>query len=1108
MAAELPNGAQRAFVGHTHEEKAHMNLENAPSSGVTAGTGYSIRGTGLLRQLAQLLIPFLVAVSLGLIATSTPAAAQTVPAAGAAPLGTTAYPVPAGAKFVSLLGSDANAGTESAPWRTLAYAVKTAAAGSTIVLRAGTYRESVQFYAKTLTIQSYPNEAVWLSGSDVVTGWVADGSAWRKDGWTAQFDRTDNTGVMVDPAYPLAAWPDMVFMDGAAKRQVANRAEVVAGTFFVDYAAAKLYVGDNPSGRTVEASTRTDAIYVNTSPNSVVRGLGIKHYATPVAKVAALKGFADNVTFENNVVTQNAMTGLSVIGHDGKVRNNTATDNGQLGLHAHKADRLLMSGNLVQRNNAERFVMGQAAGGVKITTARDATISGNRVESNLGNGIWLDVSSWAAKFVHNYVRGNARHGIMYEISANAIVADNVVLENAEHGIYVLDSSDVNVWNNTLLRNKRNIQILEGPRTSSVDPAITHDVDRITVRNNVMSDGNTGSVSMFGVDDARKQESGSAMGITTNYNAYHRSTATSPQWSDNWSNWPTNMLAFNTLGQFQAATSQEMQGWAADNTTNPFVASETTGNFGLPATSPAKSKGLPLPANVAAAIGVPAGVAVDIGVLTFGGTGNQTPTAGMSASCSLLTCNLDGSSSVDSDGTISSWAWTFGDGATATGKTTSRSYAAAGTYTVTLTVTDNGGATASTNRTVTVAAAVTEANDTYSRSVVNGWGSADAGGGYTVTAAGESSFAVNAGVGTINVPAAGTGRSAQLQSVSQSDVELAATVSTDKLVAGGTYGQTISLVGRRVASNTEYRARLRLAPDGNVYLALAKLTGTSTETILGSEALVPGLTQSPGAFITVKASMISANPTTLATKAWRSGLAEPSSWQVTATDAEAALQSPGAVGLVTWMSAVATNAPVTWTVDNFSARKGTAVPAAPAAPTSLTATAVSTSQVNLQWQASSGATGYRVERSTNGSTTWTEVAAGITGTSWSNSGLASSTGYSFRVRATNSAGTSPYSNVATATTLLAVPSTPTGLVATPVSKSQINLTWSRASGAASYKVERSTDGANWVQVASGVSSTSYSSTSLQRSTTYYFRIRATNASGDSPYSSTVVTRTTR
>ncbi|MDQ3641840.1 MAG: DUF1565 domain-containing protein, partial [Actinomycetota bacterium] len=177
----------------------------------------------------------LLSLPLALIPGTTPALASEEQV-GALAVGTTAYAVPTGAKFVSPSGSDANPGTESAPWRTLTHAVKTASSGSTIVMRAGTYREGVQFYAKTLTIQSYPKETVWMSGSDVVTGWVSDGSAWRKDGWTATFDRTDYTGVMVDPAYPLAAWPDMAFIDGAARRQVASRAEVVPGTFFVDYA--------------------------------------------------------------------------------------------------------------------------------------------------------------------------------------------------------------------------------------------------------------------------------------------------------------------------------------------------------------------------------------------------------------------------------------------------------------------------------------------------------------------------------------------------------------------------------------------------------------------------------------------------------------------------------------------------------------------------------------------------------------------------------------------------------------------------------------------------------------------------------------------------------
>ncbi len=55
--------------------------------------------------------------------------------------------------------------------------------------------------------------------------------------------------------------------------------------------------------------------------------------------------------------------------------------------------------------------------------------------------------------------------------------------------------------------------------------------------------------------------------------------------------------------------------------------------------------------------------------------------------------LDGTGSVDSDGSIASYGWNFGDGASATGATVSHTYGAAGSYTATLTVTDNNGATA-------------------------------------------------------------------------------------------------------------------------------------------------------------------------------------------------------------------------------------------------------------------------------------------------------------------------------------------------------------------------------------------------------------------------------
>jgi fibronectin type 3 domain-containing protein len=86
---------------------------------------------------------------------------------------------------------------------------------------------------------------------------------------------------------------------------------------------------------------------------------------------------------------------------------------------------------------------------------------------------------------------------------------------------------------------------------------------------------------------------------------------------------------------------------------------------------------------------------------------------------------------------------------------------------------------------------------------------------------------------------------------------------------------------------------------------------------------------------------------------------------------------------------------------------------PAAPANLTATA-GNAQVSLSWTASSGATSYTVKRSTTSGGPYTDVASGITGTSYTNTGLTNGTTYYFVVTASNSGGQSGNSNQASAT----------------------------------------------------------------------------------------------
>ena len=163
-------------------------------------------------------------------------------------------------------------------------------------------------------------------------------------------------------------------------------------------------------------------------------------------------------------------------------------------------------------------------------------------------------------------------------------------------------------------------------------------------------------------------------------------------------------------------------------------------------------------------------------------------------------------------------------------------------------------------------------------------------------------------------------------------------------------------------------------------------------------------------------------------------------------------------------------------------------APPAAPSLLTATAVSTSQINLSWTASSTA-GVTYTIFSSGSA----IATGVTGTSYSVTGLNASTNYSYTVVAASSTGTSTASNPASATTQTPAPPTaPSSLSATAISSSQINLSWAASTtSGVTYSVFRDS-----TAIATGLAGTSFSVTGLSASTAYSFKVVAVSSNGTS------------
>lgn len=178
---------------------------------------------------------------------------------------------------------------------------------------------------------------------------------------------------------------------------------------------------------------------------------------------------------------------------------------------------------------------------------------------------------------------------------------------------------------------------------------------------------------------------------------------------------------------------------------------------------------------------------------------------------------------------------------------------------------------------------------------------------------------------------------------------------------------------------------------------------------------------------------------------------------------------------------------------------------PTAPT-LAASAISATQINLSWTRNSGnERQFRIERRTGTSGTWellTNVGSGSI--SYSNTGLSANTQYFYRVRASNPAGNSSWSNEANATTAahVDVPTAPSTLAAIAISATQINLSWTdNSANEAGFRIERRTGSiGNWVQIATvGANATSFSNTGLSASTQYFYRVRATNSGGDSAFS---------
>lgn len=176
---------------------------------------------------------------------------------------------------------------------------------------------------------------------------------------------------------------------------------------------------------------------------------------------------------------------------------------------------------------------------------------------------------------------------------------------------------------------------------------------------------------------------------------------------------------------------------------------------------------------------------------------------------------------------------------------------------------------------------------------------------------------------------------------------------------------------------------------------------------------------------------------------------------------------------------------------------------PPAPTGLTATTLSSSQISLTWSSVGSTTAYYVYRGTSSSGNYSIVGT-TTSPNYTDTGLSPGTAYYYKVQAANIVGGGAYSSVVCAVTLTSSStlSAPTNLTATAASTSQIYLTWSAVSGASYYYVYRTTANSGTYTLVAQPSTTGFTDTGLSMNITYYYRIQAVSGGAVSGYSAVV------
>ena len=409
------------------------------------------------------------------------------------------YPLPEIAGNTYFVSPDADSeatGTNIETPTTLEAAISRVVSGDAIVLRGGTYRIGDLRLNQSILMQPYLTERPVIKGTFVAEGWenVVPAAYRNRFGnlWAVSWDR-------LFPSAPDGWWRremagmqtrlhkfnnDLLFIDGRMLQSTDWFEGLNENTFFIDYENRKVYLSENPTGKTIEITAFNQGLIITTQEvhgkqadkkGPTIRGIDFTQYAFHILDVEGF--YADGpaseaelgkdivgTTIEHCSFTYAGRVGAFIFGDKLTMRHCKISDTSTEGLYLMSGADALLEKNIFTRNNIEQ-ITGYYPAAVKVFNQTHRVVCNDNLIIDLpdSNGIWYDVGNIDGVFTNNWIQNvgsteatfdnghvwPSRNGFFFEISKGATLAGNVFVDN-DHAMLILNSSDVNVFNNTFI----------------------------------------------------------------------------------------------------------------------------------------------------------------------------------------------------------------------------------------------------------------------------------------------------------------------------------------------------------------------------------------------------------------------------------------------------------------------------------------------------------------------------------------------------------------------------------------------------------------------------------------------------------------------------------